>query len=1056
MIIEDFITKWSGLAGGAEKANFGPFVYDLVRALDLPEPEPAEGGKLGRYQFEGPIPNASFRNPQNKGSADLYKRGCFIMEAKQSYMPPKEQRLPELFGDDASIIPLTPAGARYDKYMTTARAQVENYAKNLPASEPVAPFLIVCDIGRAFEIYYDSAGNGRGYTFFPDKQTYRVPLAKLRDPDIVSRLKAIWEDPQSIDPRFKSVDVTRTVARRLASVSQYIEQSARLKSKAQSESEKSRDIEEAALFLMRMLFCMFAEDIELLPKDTFKEFLLRSESNDDLFEEGLADLWLKMGSADPPTRFAHALSKHVRYFNGGLFRQTARTYRLSSLTIHDLYEAARQNWRKVEPAIFGTLLEQALSAQERAKLGAHYTPRPYVETLVRATIMDVLELEWENVESSDEQGLLERAISFHQRLSTVRVLDPACGTGNFLYVAMELMQTLEARVLETIQALGGQAEPSVGPHQFYGLEKNPRAAKIAELVLWIGWLRNRLHDDPGSVPEPVLAESASINFGRYAYYDAVLAQDEFGQPRLDQPEIPVWPEAEFIVGNPPFIGKGATMRKHLGHSYVEALARANAGVPPSADYVMQWWDRAAKLLTEANSPLIRFGFVTTNKIKQVFNRKIIEKWTEQADSPVAIIFAVPDHPWYKSKTESAVGKKNRTRKKDATAAIRIAMTVVERGSSPGTLKKVVTETQIDTDTPQLKFQTAHGIIHSNLTTGVDVTKAVSLRSNEGLACNGMMLAGKGFKISQARAAEFIRESPSSAKYIRPYVGGSEILHKATNTFVIDFYGLSESEARAVAPQAYEHLLGTVKKERDNNRRPTLKNKWWVFAEPRSTFRPALTDVSRFIATTESAKYRVFQFLDKSIVPDHMIIAIALEDYYALGVLSSNVHVAWTYANCGLLGVARFASTHRYTKSKCFDSFPFPQPSTETRKKISELAEELDAVRKTALREVDQLTITELYNLCEKTRADQPLNEKARSRARKAHVAIVNRLHDQIDAAVAEAYDWNADWQAGKLTESELVMRLAELNRERHEAEAAGDIQWLRPDYQHSRFASKDS
>src|SRR6185437_10157286 len=165
--VEEFINKWSGLAGGAEKANFGPFIYDLVRTFDLPEPEPAEGRKLSAYQFEGPIPNASFRNPQNKGSADLYKRGCFIMEAKQSYMPPKDDRQAELIGEGSEVIPLTPAGARYDRYMTTARAQVENYAKNLPASEPVAPFLIVCDIGRAFEIYHDSAGNGRGYTFFP-------------------------------------------------------------------------------------------------------------------------------------------------------------------------------------------------------------------------------------------------------------------------------------------------------------------------------------------------------------------------------------------------------------------------------------------------------------------------------------------------------------------------------------------------------------------------------------------------------------------------------------------------------------------------------------------------------------------------------------------------------------------------------------------------------------------------------------------------------------------------------------------------------------------------
>jgi hypothetical protein len=234
--------------------------------------------------------------------------------------------------------------------------------------------------------------------------------------------------------------------------------------------------------------------------------------------------------------------------------------------IHDLYEAARQNWRKVEPAIFGTLLEQTLSAEERAKLGAHYTPRAYVETLVRATIMDVLEPEWAAVEGGDENGLLDRALSFHKRLSSIRVLDPASGTGNFLYVSMELMQALESRGIETIQTLGGEAAPKVGPHQFHGLEKNPRAAKIAELVLWIGWLRNRLHDDPGSVPQPVLAESASINFGRHGGYDAVLKMNALGEPDLDNPIMPEWPEAEFIVGNPPFIG-GKDLREKLGSDY---------------------------------------------------------------------------------------------------------------------------------------------------------------------------------------------------------------------------------------------------------------------------------------------------------------------------------------------------------------------------------------------------------------------------------------------------------------------------------------------------------
>ncbi|HYC94724.1 MAG TPA: DNA methyltransferase, partial [Sphingomicrobium sp.] len=673
------------------------------------------------------------------------------------------------------------SGARYDKLMRDARLQAENYAKNLPASEPVAPFLIVCDIGRAFEIYHDAAGNGRGYAFFPDKQSYRIELTDLAserklkgvDRTPLELLKAIWTDPRSIDPRFQSADVTRTVAKRLASVSQYIEEGLKQKLANLSAREKSEEIEEAALFLMRILFCMFAEDIGLLPKDKFKEFLLRAESNDKLFAAGLADLWQKMGAPNISPRFAHAVEDEVKYFNGGLFSETARTYPLGGFVIHDLYEAARQNWRKVEPAIFGTLLEQALTPEERAKLGAHYTPRPYVETLVRATIMDVLEPEWIEVEeriaaihsspgrgggpaepvegaqasaspASEHQRTastvgplhhpadgpppragedLVLARAFHERLASIRVLDPACGTGNFLYVSMELMQALESRVIETIQVLGGNAEPKVGPHQFYGLEKNPRAAKIAELVLWIGWLRNRLHDDPDSVPQPVLAESANINFGRHGGYDAVLKMNALGEPDLENPMLPDWPEAEFIVGNPPFIG-GKDLRERLGSDYAEALWKANGRVPKSADFVMLWWDRAAHTLVAQGSPLRRFGFVTTNSITQEFSRRVIAGYLKSsperggepampvegaqatasdtpdqlspsstvgplhhpADGPpprsgedqgLSLAMAIPDHPWTKATKDSA--------------AVRIAMTVAERGEHEGELREVVRE-----------------------------------------------------------------------------------------------------------------------------------------------------------------------------------------------------------------------------------------------------------------------------------------------------------------------------------------------------------------------------
>lgn len=1081
MTVEELIGKWQGTAGGAETSNFQSFVTDLCEVMDIDRPGVAEKAKLGSYEYEASVPGGSFRSTKGTGAIDLYKRGHFIMEAKQSYLKPEQ--VPLDLDDDS--LPKAPSGARYDKLMKEAWQQARNYARNLPSAEPVAPFLVVCDVGRAFELYVDPAGNGRDYEFFPDRQSYRIELADLVSDREVARtektpldlLKAIWTKPKSVDPRFHAAEVTRKVARNLAEVSKYLEEG--IRAKGLQEREKNIEIEESSLFLMRVLFCMFAEDIGLLPPKSFEEFLKEAEGNDDYFANGLRDLFEKMGQANPPNRFSMALKTEVRYFNGGLF-DDSQTYPLGGFLIHNLYEAARQNWRRVEPAIFGTLLEQALEAKERAKLGAHYTPRHYVETLVRATIMDVLEPEWEAVEERIETLGGEQAIAlaceFHDKLATTRVLDPACGTGNFLYVSMELLQSLESRVIERILTLGGEARPRVGPQQFYGLELNPRAAKIAELVLWIGWLRNRLKDDPEAVPEPVLKRSANLNMGRRGRYDAILQLTDLGEPDYENPVPADWPEAEFIVGNPPFIGKGEDMRTQLTHEYVEALRVGNEDVAGSADFVMQWWDRAAKILLDHKGMTTRFGFVSTNKISQRFNRRVLEKYlsskggdSEQKDS-LSIVFAIPDHPWYKkSKEDRNNGRRKNKAKKDDPAAIRIAMTVVELGKHDGKLVEITAERALDTDKPELKSRTQIGRINPNLTVGTDVTSAIPLLSNYGISSNGMMLSGKGFKLDRKNYA-YLKDSldGDSLALVKPYIGGSELLHGRSGDHVIDLFGFSEASARKKHPILYQYLYQNVweyeefdkktgkteKKGRKYNRRPTLRDRWWIFAEPRKILRPTFEDIEFYIGTTETAKHRVFQFVETDLMPDHMIVAVGSDDPYVLGVLSSSVHLNWTCANCGLMGVAKFSATHRYTKTQCFDPFPFPDATDEQRATIAELAEELDETRKLAIDETHKLTMTELYNLREKLRSGEPLSDKESRRATTARAGIVDRLHEQLDQAVADAYGWGEEWVADELGPSEIVARLVALNHERAAEEAEGHIRWLRPDYQIPRFGKK--
>ena len=428
--------------------------------------------------------------------------------------------------------------------------------------------------------------------------------------------------------------------------------------------------------------------------------------------------------------FSVALRVSVPHFDGGLF-EDASALPLSVDQLQLLIEAAQADWRDVEPAIFGTLLVRALDPAERHKLGAHFTPRAYVERLVLPTIIEPLRNEWDAVKAAAlllaEQGKAAEALTqveaFQRRLASVRILDPACGSGNFLYVTLEHLKRLEGEVLEVRRSLGqGQMllemEGSmVRPEQFHGIEVNPWAAAIAELVLWIGFLQwHRRTRGDVRPPEPILRNLHNIECR-----DAVLAWDAV-EPLLDaagqlvtrwdgrttkphpvtglevpdetarvpawryvNPRAAEWPEVDFVVGNPPFVGT-ARMRDALGDGYVEAIRRAYADVPNSADYVMFWWDKAAGLAR--NGKVQRFGLITTNSLRQTFNRRVLEHHLS-AEPPLSLLFAIPDHPW----VDSADG-----------AAVRIAMTVGTLGEHTGLLQEVVEERPGESDAVDITFR----------------------------------------------------------------------------------------------------------------------------------------------------------------------------------------------------------------------------------------------------------------------------------------------------------------------------------------------------------------
>lgn len=1012
--IESLIANWRDFIG-TERQGFSTFVGELCDALDLPKAKPGTDYAL-EYDVLQPLGDGRYQTRW----IDLYRKWCFVMEAKRNRFS---------VCSDRSILEDGPGRQRYwDASSVSALRQAEGYARCLPPDHGWPPFLIVCEVGRGFEIYADFSCQGKNYVQFPDRARFRISLEDLRESEVRDRLKAIWHDPLSLDPARRAARLSRQIAERLAAASRRL--------------EDIHGAEEVPIFLMRCLFTMFAEDAGLLKRDAFKMLLRDGLKSPDYLFHSLGDLWSKMNSGG----YCVAIQSEVRRFNGSMF-DGARPLELDRDSISEILAAAECDWTELDTAIFGTLLEQALDPQERAKLGAHYTPRAYVEPIVVAVIIAPLRDDWRLALAAAqreqlagrEKEALAAIETFHKQLCTTRVLDPACGTGNFLHVAQDLMQRLEGEVLETmaelggLERLGGFSEREVGPGQFFGIDANKRAVAITQLMLWIGYLQWHLRARPYAPREPILRSFETIRWG-----DALMTWPEWPIPKVSEGREVVpdriirvaWPEAEFIVGNPPFIG-GKDLRKRLGDGYAEGLWTLYPEMNRSADLVMYWWSRAAEILVAKGSKLRRFGFVTTNSITQLFQRRVVARHLE-GRKPVSIVMAIPDHPW--------------TLVERSSAAVRIAMTVVEAGGGKaGKLMRVVSEGALDTDQPEVMLVEHTGLINSDLSVGVHASSAYPLAANEGLCSPGVKLHGDGFLVSQDKARTLgLGRRRGLELHIRPYHNGKDLTGHSRGLMVIDLLGLSAEEVRTQFPEVYQHLKLTVKECRDEkgrpngrdvNRDPQIRANWWLHGRPRSELRPALKGLPRYIATVETAKHRVFQFLPAEILPDNMLIAIASSDGFHLGVLSSRFHVAWA-----LRQGATLEDRPRYSKSLCFDPFPFPEASDLQRRRIAKAADALDALRKQVLADHPDLTLTKLYNVRAKLRGGQSLTKAEMAIRDRGLVTIIDEHHDEIDAAVAAAYGW-----AGDIADADAFARLVALNAGRAKAEKRGTIQWLRPD-----------
>lgn len=1045
------------------------FLNELCELLDVPRPEVSHAAGEGRYVFEREVKEVFADGKSTSRFIDFYRQGSFVLETKQGVDKQEQEEAAERQKSGKKQRQKKGHGVRgtagYNTNMVKAKAQAEAYARFLPPEEGRPPFVLVVDVGYVIEVYAEFTRTGGNYVPFPAAPRHRIALNDLLNPATRQFLRTIWLDPMSLDPSARAAKATREVAATLAELGRSLEGTL-------DEHKRPRfTSEQVSTFLLRMIFTMFAEDMNLFSDNPeqqerpFKRALDSMKGHPERFEPNLRELWEKMALGG----YSTFLQAKILHFNGGLFENVdVLPVTESQLTL--LIEAAGKDWSDVEPSIFGTLVERALDKTERHRLGAHYTPRAYVERLVNKVVMEPLRDDWRGVQVEVENELRavtdtddaeahrkarESAVAkvrgFLAALREVKVLDPACGTGNFLYVSMELMKGLEGEVRSLLDSLGGQAELiEVGPENFLGLEINERAAKVASLVLWIGYLQLYAHSHARPIPpEPILKSFSNIK-----QTDAVLAYRATepnpkssrwdGQTRIStpdgrmvpdpdarvpdlnylRPEQPVWPFADFIVGNPPFIGAGP-MRETLGDGYVTALrktykiSKLHAGVPDSADFVMYWWFKAAQVLTLPR--LRRFGFVTTNSIKQTFNRRVIEQAVDH--QTVSLLYAVPDHPW----VDEADG-----------AAVRIAMTVAGKGKREGVLERVTKETPEEYGEYVVDTETVTGRINSDLTVGTDVTQAVQLEAMKDLSNPGVKLHGDGFIVTREQAADLgLGRIEGLEKHIREYRNGRDLNGRSRGVMVIDLFGLTEKEVQEQFPEVYQHVKLNVKPERDQNNRESRRKNWWLFGETNPKLRDQLAGLPRYIATVETSKHRTFQFLDESILPDNMLVAIAHDDAYVLGVLSSHIHVMWALAQGGDLG-----PTPRYNKTRCFDTFPFPDATAEQQQAIREKAEALDQHRKARLALHPALTLTELYNVLEKLRAGEDLTDKDKKTLADGLVSTLRDLHDELDALVAEAYGW-----PHALDEQGVLARLTTLNADRAAEERQGVVKYLRPAYQ---------
>ena len=933
MIPGEFIAKWHASELKERSAAQEHFI-DLCRLLG--EPTPAEADPTGdHYCFE----RGAAKDSGGGGWADVWKRHCFAWEYK---------------GKHANL--------------DVAFDQLRQYALTL--ENP--PLLIVSDM-RRFRIRTNWTNSV--------SKTHEFGLDDLVDAAVRDKLKWAMSDPERLRPGETRQTLTERAAKTFAEL-------------AQSLRDRGHAPEEVAHFVNRLVFCMFAEDVGLLPDDIFTRMLTQARRQPEKFEDGARKLFGAMSTG------GQVGFEGVEWFNGGLFEDDA-TLPMDKDQIETTLKASALDWSSIDPSILGTLFERGLDPDKRSQLGAHYTDRDKIMRIIDPVIVRPLHAEWKTAKAriadsveragsaksqaaaTRHRGRAKNALgAVLKRLRTFTVLDPACGSGNFLYLALHALHDLEHRVQLEAEAMGlERAFPNVGPANVKGIEVNAYAAELARVSVWIGeiqWMRR--NGFPGS-RQPILDPLETIECR-----DAILTPDG---------AEPEWPTADVVIGNPPFLGARLQVWT-LNEDYVSRLRRAYSGrVPGGADLVCYWFVKAGEHVGRGAST--RVGLVATNSIRGGANRRALETATEGRP----IFDAWSDEPWVIDG-----------------AAVRVSLVCFAKADDA-----LAPERRLDGGTVDEIYMDLTAARRGQA--GVDLTKARCLARNAGVAFMGHAKGGP-FDISGDLAREWLRlpanpNGRTNADVLKPWMNGMDLTKRPAGKWIVDFgWTMSESDA-ALYEEPFRWVQDRVYPMRQRNPREARRKYWYRHMDPPQSMWRALDGLSRYVATARVAKHRLFAWCDTRICPDQQLIVIAREDDTTFGILHSRFHEAWS-----LRKGTSLEDRPRYTLTTTFETFPFPEglgpnvPATDyltdpRAQAIASAARRLVELRDRWVNPPEWVEWVEEPVLGYPPRpvprdgqAVKALKKRTLTNLYNARPQWLADALAQLDAAVAAAYGWPAD------------------------------------------------